>query len=91
MIPAVNPINVYVHKDEEYWRIMLELRKFGLVATGDKVIDKARLADAKRQQLEGNNPENPYYQGPTLEQTKMEEERIGAKTIAELNKLFFGL
>lgn len=91
--------------DQEYLRIIQELQKLGLKPTGNKSTDTSRLADAKAQLIERiqsqNNAENnqalgiqtlsPVEEIENVQKSEMEEQRLGAMTIAELNKLYFGL
>lgn len=91
--------------DAEYLRIIQELRRLGLQPTGDKNNDAQRLAQAKAQlvqkiqkQDETNSIKslgvqiiNSVNETYISEHTEMETQRLGAMTVAELNKLYFRL
>lgn len=89
----------------EYMRILAELRKLGISPSGNLGTDKARLEQAKTElvqkiQTKHSEEEKQSLQVQPLEgvmdvqdtkRTQMEEERLGAMTVAELNKFYFGL
>ena len=91
--------------DSEYLRIINELRRFGLSPSGNKSTDASRLAQAKtelvnklqkREQI--NNAERlgvqvmePVDESANAVKAEMEEQRIGAMNIAQLNRLYFGI
>lgn len=89
MIQAVSAISHY--SDPEYIRILMELRKLGIASSGNKSIDRQRLAEEKRrleEKFEVNTPE------PNKNQTEreiLEENRPGATALAEINKILLGL
>ncbi len=97
MIQAVGAIGTYC--DPEYLRILRELMQLGITPSYNKSIDKAKLEKAKLelvQKAEQKMRENQPYQiqgeaAGQSERSKAEEERIGAMTLAELNRMFFGL
>ena len=91
-----------LHIDSEYLRIIQELRKLGITPTGDKSIDSQRLNQAKQaliekiQSKENNNEQNigvqtisPVDEAENSKRAEMEEQRLGAMTVAELNRLYF--
>ena len=81
--------------DPEHIRIMRELQKYGVPKSGDKKIDKARLETVKNredraeqiveQRLE--NHEGEDY----INRSKLEELRVGAMTLAEINRVILGI
>lgn len=100
MIQAVSSINSY--SDPEYLRILQELMKLGIAPTGNKSIDKAKLEKAKQELIEkikskednenkSNRfqPLNPIEENEDPKRAEMEEQRLGAMTVAELNRLYF--
>ena len=106
MIQTISALNTSIHSiDSEYMRIILELRRLGLTPSGNKEIDKAKLARAKEELItkiksheQNSNNENLQIQtiapADEIENSKraeMEEQRLGAMTIAELNRLYFGI
>ena len=92
--------------DAEYMRMMRELHSFGLSPSGNKTIDAQRLNQAKTelvQRLQNNNDNSDSQQSlgvqvigqvdesENIQRSEMEEQRLGAMNIAQLNKLYFGL
>ena len=88
--------------DAEYLRIIQELRSLGLSPSGNKAIDAQKLANAKNklvekiQQNKNVNEEHgqPMYAIDEREATKraeLEEKKPGAMTVAQLNRIYFGL
>ena len=92
--------------DSEYLRIIQELRSLGLFPTGNKATDANRLQKAKEelvhriqkkeettnsQQELGVQVINQVDESEYAERSEMEEQRLGAMTVAQLNKIFFGL
>jgi len=92
--------------DGEYLRIIQELRRLGLQPTGNKANDAQRLAQAKAELVQKihkkeeetnenhslgvqviNSVDETYY----TEHSQLETQRLGAMTIAELNRIYFGL
>lgn len=81
--------------DPEYLRILQELYKLGIKPTGNKQIDKAKLEEEKQKIIQriqdkietSKNTENKEDK----ERVQMEEERLGAKTVGELNRILFGI
>lgn len=90
--------------DAEYLRIIQELRALGLYPSGNKITDAQKLAKAKieltykiktkkeeknleqelKKQVSNENNENSKM-------SELEEQRLGAMTVAMLNKIYFGL
>ena len=91
--------------DQEYLRIIQELQKLGLNPSGNKNSDASRLAEAKAELVERIKKQNstqnnqalgvqtisPVDESENSQRAEMEEQRLGAMNIAELNKLYFGL
>ena len=88
--------------DYEHYRIIQQLIALGIQPSGNKATDKARLQIEKEKLVnkvaEKNNKTNVDF-AETLEATQkkqelreqMEEERLGAKTIGELNRILLGI
>lgn len=103
MIPAVGAVSA--NSDPEYLRMLQELMKLGIAPSGNKSIDKTKLEQAKTELIEKiqtkqREEEKNYLQVQPMEaaqasmdpkRAQMEEERLGAMTIAELNRFYFGL
>ena len=103
MVAAISAIHSY--EDPEYLRILAELMKLGIAPSGNKNIDKGKLEQAKIElvqkiQTRHREEEKQSIKFPPLEgvmdtqdskRAQMEEERLGAMSIAELNKFYFGL
>ena len=92
--------------DAEYLRIIQELRTLGLSPTGNKTTDAQRLAQAKAelvqriqkkeettksQQELGVQIINQVDESEYAQRAEMEEQRLGAMSVAQLNRIFFGL
>ena len=91
--------------DAEYLRIIQELRSLGLAPSGNKYSDAQRLAQAKaelvqriQKQEETNNIQelgvqviNQVDESQYAQRSEMEEQRLGAMTVAKLNRMYFGL
>ena len=93
MIQAILPIGQ--DYDSEYLRIIQELRKYGLSPTGNKEVDRGRLAQAKKEFVE-NLQERYDINLPNAEETdperlSLEEQRPGAMAVARLNRLLLGI
>ena len=91
--------------DAEHLRIIQELRRLGMQPTGNKAIDAQKLAQAKAELIHKiqkreetkseqslgvqviDSVDETYYS----ERAEMETQRLGAMTIAELNRIYFGL
>ena len=93
-------LNTKTH-DSEYQQIIRQLLALGLTPSGNKSSDKARLQIEKDKLVnkiaEQNQPKENFIETliqvneeNSLRQT-LEEERLGAMSIAELNKYYFGL
>lgn len=103
MITAIGAIGV--QEDPEYLRILQELMKLGIAPSGNKSIDKGKLEQAKaeliqkiqtREQEENKQslqvqPLEGVIDTQDSKQTQMEEERLGAMTVAQLNRMYFGI
>lgn len=100
MVAAVHAIGSY--SDPEYLRILQELMKLGIAPSGNKSIDKAKLEQAKTELIEKiqtkqNEEQKQSIQVQPLEaiqdtqRSRMEEQRLGAMTVAELNRMYFGI
>ena len=91
--------------DYEHQRIIRELLALGISPSYDKNTDAAKLEAAKAKLVENisnkseRNAESQvkfedtvvgYYQ-PDSERVELEECRLGAMTLSELNKIYFGL
>ncbi len=95
MIQAINAIGCQCAKvDSEYLMIMMEMRKLGLTPTGNKVVDKAaleaeknKLAEKVQAKLEIKNVDKT----DDSQRAMLEEQKLGAMTVAELNKILHGL
>ena len=90
--------------DAEYMRMMQEMRSFGLSPSGNKNLDAQKLAQVKTELVEkiqksfsGSEKElgvqviNPVDESDYIQRSEMEEQRLGAMNIAQLNKFYFGL
>lgn len=102
MIQAIQPLTQFA--DPEYIRIKQDLMKLGGTPTGSKEIDKNQLEDAKlhlidkikerevnkTQELQAQ-PLAPVDNVQDSKKAEMEQQRLGAMTVAELNKIYFGL
>lgn len=100
MISAISSINSY--SDPEYLRIMQELMRLGIAPSGNKTVDKSKLEAAKTEliqkiQIKQEEEQKQELQVQPLEaaqdtqRAQMEEQRLGAMNVAELNKIYFGL
>ncbi len=100
MVQAISSIRSY--SDPEYLRILQELMKLGIAPSGNKSIDKAKLEKAKQELIEkikskeeSENksarfqPLNSVEENEDSKKAEMEEQRLGAMTVAELNRLYF--
>ena len=92
--------------DSEYLRIIQELRRLGLNPTGNKSADAQRLAQAKaelvqriqkKEEISNSQQElgvqiiSQVDESEYIQRSEMEEQRLGAMNVAQLNKIFFGL
>lgn len=103
MVAGIRALHSY--EDPEYLRILAELMKLGIAPSGNKSTDKMKLEQAKAElvqkiQTKHQEEEKQSIQFPPLEaimdtqdskRAQMEEERLGAMTVAELNRFYFGL
>ena len=104
MVAAINAISSSGY-DAEYQRILQELMRLGISTSGNKTIDKGKLEQAKTeliQKIQNKNQEEEKneLQVETIgavqdsqdsKRAQMEEQRLGAMTIAELNRMYFGI
>lgn len=104
MIQAISPI-INPYSDPEYLKTLQELMKLGISPSGNKNADKAKLEEAKTeliqkiQHKEESNQQHSLQVQPIgavdnvqdSKRTEMEQQRLGAMNIAELNKLYFNL
>ena len=83
------------YKDPEYMKIVQELLQLGLTPTGNKNADKARLQTEKQKLaekiMEKVQEQQPVQQNENVQRAQMEEQRLGAMNVAELNKILHGL
>ena len=102
MVLSISAIHAY--NDPEYLRIIQELRKLGIAPSGNKSVDKAKLEKAKaelvkkiQEKQEDSTQNPPAFQVPNIDntidstRTQMEEKKLGAMTLAELNRLYHNL
>lgn len=96
-----------LHIDAEYMRIIQELRALGMSPTGSKSTDAQRLAQAKAelvQRIHHKQEENinsykdlgveiipQVDESEYIQRSEMEEQRLGAMSVAQLNRIYFGL
>ncbi len=93
-ISAIGQRNPF--SDPEYMKIIQELFQLGLAPTGDKQVDKSRLETETQklaQKIEEKVQEQnvPGQSNDMAEKSRMEVQRLGAMTVAELNKILHGL
>jgi len=96
MIQAISAIGGNSNfNDPEYMKIIQELFKLGIAPTGEKNVDKARLEAEKKKLAEQIQEKaqqvNPQQAQEMAQRSKLEEEKLGAMTVAELNKILHGL
>ena len=91
--------------DAEYLKIIQELRRLGLEPTGNKGADAQRLAEAKTELIEKIHKKEESKSVQSLgvqiissvdesyvaEKSELETQRLGAMTVAELNRIYFGI
>ncbi len=104
MVAAINAISSSGY-DAEYQRILQELMRLGISPSGNKTIDKGKLEQAKTeliQKIQNKNQEEEKNElqvetigavqdSQDFKRAQMEEQRLGAMTIAELNRMYFGI
>ena len=104
MINPIGRTNI-LSVDAERLRIIEELRKFGLDSSGNMQIDSQKLAEAKTAFVERLKNRENQNSSQSLgvqvisqvddtdysKRAEMEEQRLGAMTVSEWNKIFFGL
>ena len=102
MLQAVSRING-LSSDAEYVRIIQELRALGIAPSGNKAVDAQKLTQAKNelvQRIKNREETNemqelnvqvlsPVDETQYAEKSEMEEQRLGAMTVAQLNRLYF--
>ena len=105
MVMAVGAIGSYSSnlQDPEYIKVLKELMQMGITPSGNKNTDVSKLKQAKTELIEKiqtkqNEEQKQELQVQPLEATKetqqaqqLEYARTGAMTLAELNKIYFGL
>ena len=105
MVMAVGAIGSYGsnYQDPEYIKIIKELTQMGITPSGNKNADVSKLKEAKTELIEKiqtkqNEEQKQELQVQPLEASKesqqaqrLEYAKTGAMTLAELNKLHFGL
>lgn len=105
MVMAVGAIGSYGsnYLDPEYIKIIKELTQMGITPSGNKNTDVSKLKQAKTELIEKiqtkqNEEQKQELQVQPLEASKesqqtqqLEYAKTGAMTLAELNKLYFGL
>ena len=92
MIQAIRPVGY--DYDSEYLRIVRELQKYGLTPTGNKQVDKSRLNSARQNFVDKLKDELSKETTPnshTYPDSSLEEKRVGANMVAEINKILLGL
>ena len=92
--------------DAEYLRIIQEMRALGLTPSGSKSADISRLAQAKAELVQRINKKeetsssvqelgvqiiNQVDESEYAKRSEMEVQRLGAMSVAQLNKIYFGL
>ena len=84
-----------VYNDPEYRKIIQELFKLGLAPTGNKNADKARLETEKQKIaqkiIQKAQEQQPTHSNDNVQRAQMEEQKLGAMNVAELNKLLHGI
>ena len=104
MVAGIGAIG-HQYSDPEYQRILQELMRLGIAPSGNKQVDKGKLEQAKaeliqkiqtREQEEQKQdiqvpPLEGVHDSQNTERPQLEESRLGAMTVAELNRLYFGL
>ena len=102
---AISSICSSSYTDAKYQRILQELMRLGIAPSGNKSVDKNKLEQAKTEliqkiQTRNNEEEKQSLQVQPLEGVKdtqdskraqMEEQRLGAMTLTELNRMYFGI
>ena len=105
MVMAVGAIGSYGsnYQDPEYIKIIKELTQMGITPSGNKNTDVSKLKEVKTELIEKiqtkqNEEQKQELQVQPLEASKesqqaqqLEYAKTGAMTLAELNKLYFGL
>ena len=106
MVAGISAINLYNQGlDAEYMRIVAELKRLGITPSGNKSIDTAKLEKAKAElitkisnKVHEENKNNlhvnaiePVDGTQNNQRAELETQRLGAMTVAELNKIYFGL
>ena len=86
-------LGIHTNMPSRYEDIIKRLRELGLAPTGDPQIDKMRLRGAIEKKVEAFEEQQRFLQEQEKSpaEKKMMEDRLGAQTLAELNKFFFKL
>lgn len=102
----VSAINLFgSNYDPEHYKILQELMKLGISPSGNPSIDKSKLQQAKNELIEkiqakqeqsSDNEFSAQVIAPVdftqdPQRADMELQRLGAMTVAELNRLYFGI
>jgi len=89
------PIAGLINCDYEYLRIMRELQKYGVTPTKNKELDKAKLNEIKDKEIQAElivEQRIESHRDDSYERRKqLEELKIGAMTLAEINRVLHGL
>ena len=102
MLQAINSISG-LRIDAEYVKIIQELRAFGIAPTGEKSSDAQKLTQVKAELIQrikhkeetndiqelGVQVLSPVDETQYNQKSEMEEQRLGAMTVAQLNRLYF--
>ena len=96
MVQAISAIGKNPYEDPDYMKIIQEMLKLGFTPTGNKAVDKGRLEAAKKELAEKiqDKFQEKIQQGNVNEDTQraqMEETKLGAMNVAQLNKILHGL
>ena len=103
MIPKVGSDKGF-GADTEYIRLVQEMHSFGLHPTGSKNLDAQKLANVKNELVHkiqnsfsgnengvGVQTISPVDETDFIQRSEMEEQRLGAMNVANLNRFYFGL
>lgn len=104
MVASISSLGVHNY-DPEYQRILQELMRFGIAPSGNKNVDKGKLEQAKTELIQKIQTKNSEEEKQTLQvqplegvqdtqdskRGEMEEQRLGAMTLSELNRMYFGI
>ena len=85
-------LGVWAVNFSDYGEVKRKLRLYGIEPTGDIQVDKSKLRniiEKKVEKFEITKKEEENQE--KLQKENLEENRLGAKTLGEQNKIFFGL